>query len=319
MLSRTRTKEKEQTHATPLPNTDSEEEEEVENEEENGAVEASEKSRQQLRMSYRKLIIDANDNRDSFSSQQLVTVIKKADKLFTQVQHTREATLDYEFSDLTMQIAVNNANKLTTGFKGYSIDEYVMKMNNVSKEAKFYDTYVKEFVIRETPSRVFLYGGLDVKQKEKVVREKKAKDLLQEKVNPLNVIKNNKEELDMTKRVKKIYQKLEDNQGETEGEKSVDFWPFVNESSSFATTVENLFHFSFLVHEGNAAIEKGDPNISVSTATPPKKQGVAPENIKNQQCVIRLDYKLWEENTKKAQESQKKASPQKRQKKLTET
>jgi hypothetical protein len=329
LLSRTRIstpKEKEQTHGTPLPNTDSQEDEdeddEIENgdeeeEVENGGVE-SEKSRQQLRMNYRKLIVDANENRDSFSSQQLVTVINKADKLFKEVHHTREATLDYEFSDLTMQIAVNNANKLTTGFKGYSIDEYVTKMNTQSKEAKFYDTFIKEFVICETPSRVFLYGGLDVKQKEKIIREKRAKDVLQEKVNPLNVIKDKKEELDMTKRVKSIYQKLEDKQGETEAEKNVDFWPFVNNSNSFATTVENLFHFSFLVHEGNAAIEKGD-EISVTTATPPKKQGVAPENIKNQQCVIRLDYKLWEENNKKSQESQKKASPQKRQKKLTET
>jgi hypothetical protein len=326
-LSSTRTQQQ-QLHGTPSPGTDSgEKEEEVEegqqegsdeSNEENGEVVENTDQRQQLRMNYRKLIIEANDNRDSMSSQQLVTAIKKADKLFTQVNHTREATLDYEFSDLTMQIAVNNANKLTTGFKGYSIDECVNRMNTVSKEAKFFDTYIKEFVIRETPSRVFLYGGLDVKQKEKIHREKKAKDVLQEKVNPTNVTQSKKEELDMTKRVKKMYQKLEETQGETEGEKSIDFWPFVNESSSFATTVENLFHFSFLVHEGNASIDKTD-HITVGTATPPKKQGVAPENIKNQQCVIRLDYKLWEENSRKARESPKNNSPQKRQKKLTDS
>jgi len=339
MLSRTRSTPKEQIHGTPTADPSSDEEENEEQEEgsdeeieENGEDGNSEKNRQQLRTHYRKLILEANENRDSISSQQLVTAIKKADNLFTQVNHTREATLDYEFSDLTMQIAVNNANKLTTGFKGYSIDDFFMKMNTVSKEPKFYDTYIKEFVIRETPSRVFLYGGLDVKQKEKIVREKKAKDQLQEKVNPTNVIQNKKEELDMTKRVKKIYQRLEDKQGESEGDKPVDFWPFVNESNSFATTVENLFHFSFLVHEGNASIDKGDDtkvgnkhadkydDISVTTATPPKKQGVAPENIKNQQCVIRLDYKLWEENNnKKALETPKKSSPQKRQKKLTDT
>jgi len=317
--------------STPQPESSSNEQEKEEEErgtqneegdesvEENGGEDV--KARQVLRMNYRKLIIEANDNRDSYSSQQLVTSIKTADKLFKEVKHTREATLDYEFSDLTMQIAVNNANKLTTGFKGYSIDEYVSKMSNVVKEDTFYNTYVKEFVIRETPSRVFLYGGLDVKLKERVVREKKAKDQLADKVSPKTVEQNKKEELDMTKRVKKINTKLfEETEGENDGEeKPTDFWTFINDSSSFATTVENLFHFSFLVHEGNASIEKKKEGIEISTATPPKQQGIAPENIKNQQCVIRLDYKLWEENSKRAQESQKKATPQKRQKKLTDS
>jgi len=324
------------TRGTPQPDTssgDEEEEEEVEQQEaceeesngENGEERTSEagddKSRQQLRMNYRKLIVEATDNRDSYSSQQLVTSINKADKLFKEVQHTREATLDYEFSDLTMQIAVNNANKLTTGFKGYSIDEYVSKMNNIVSEEKFYSTYVKEFVVRETPSRVFLYGGLGVKLKERAVREKKAKDQIAEKVNPKIVEQSKKEELDMTKRVKSIYSKLDEAVNEqSEEDKPVDFWPFVNEPKSFATTVENLFHFSFLVHEGNASIEKAEEGgFAVATATPPKKQGVAPENITNQQCVIRLDYKLWEENSKRAQESQKKTTPQKKQKKLTDT
>jgi hypothetical protein len=285
-----------------------------------------EKTRQGLRLEYRKLLNEVNDSRDSISSQALVTSIKAADKLFEKVNHTREATLDYEFTDLAMQIAVNNANKLTTGFKGYSIDQCVEKMNLLTDEANFYQSFIREFVIRETPSRVFLYGGLDVKQKEKVVREKKAKDLLQEKVNPKIVEQNKKEELDMTKRVKKIFTKLQQdvNQGEGEEEVPVDAWNFINEPASFATTVENLFHFSFLVHEGNASITKAEKteDYEVSTATPPKQQGIAAEDIKNQQCVIKLDYKLWQENSKRAlqeNKNKKKNSPQKKQKKQTDT
>jgi hypothetical protein len=255
--------------STPNPNTDSDEnereEEESEEEEENESQEEEEeaqedgeeeKTRQGLRLSYRKLLNEVTDSRDTISSQALVASIKSADKLFVNVKHTREATLDYEFTDLAMQIAVSNANKLTTGFKGYSIDQCVDKMNALTNGANFYQTYIREFVISETPSRVFLYGGLDVKQKEKVVREKKAKDLLQEKVNPKIVEQNKKEELDMTKRVKKIYSKLQEVTTQDDEEVPVDTWSFINEPTSFATTVENLFHFSFLVAEGNASISK---------------------------------------------------------------
>jgi hypothetical protein len=326
--------------STPNPNTASdsderEREESQENEEEEQSSEEeevgqqqeqdgdAEKTRQRLRVGYRKLLSEVNDTRDSISSQALVTSIKQADKLFEEVHHTREATLDYEFTDLAMQIAVNNANKLTTGFKGYSIDQCVDKMNSLTNQANFYQTFIREFVIRETPSRVFVYGGLDVRQKEKAPREKKAKDALQEKVNPKIVEQNKKEELDMTKRVKKIYEKLgKETQGE-DGEEAVpiDTWSFINEPASFATTVENLFHFSFLVHEGNASISK-DPETgeyAIKPEIPPKQLGVAPEEIKNQQCVIKLDYKLWQENTRKSQENKSKKSPQKKQKKQTDT
>jgi hypothetical protein len=322
--------------STPNPNTDSDEnereeseEEEVEEESESQEEEAAqedgeeEKTRQGLRLSYRKLLNEVNDSRDTLSSQALVTSIKAADKLFDKVKHTREATLDYEFTDLAMQIAVNNANKLTTGFKGYSIDQCVDKMNTLTDGANFYQTFIREFVISETPSRVFLYGGLDVKQKEKVVREKKAKDLLQEKVNPKIVEQNKKEELDMTKRVKKVYTKLQVATTQDDEEVPVDTWSFINEPTSFATTVENLFHFSFLVAEGNASISKNEKseNHVVAIAIPPKLQGIAPEDIKNQQCVIKLDYKLWQENSKKSQENRpkQKNSPQKKQKKQTDT
>jgi hypothetical protein len=66
--------------------------------------------------------------------------------------------------------------------------------------------------------------------------------------------------------------------------------------------------------------EKTD-NYVVATAIPPKRQGIAPEDIKNQQCVIKLDYKLWQENSKKSQENRpkQKNSPQKKQKKQTDT
>jgi len=324
--------------STPNPNTDSDEnereeseEEEVEEESESQEEEAGqedgeeEKTRQGLRLSYRKLLNDVNDSRDTINSQALVTSIKTADKLFEKVKHTREATLDYEFTDLAMQIAVNNANKLTTGFKGYSIDQCVNKMNTLTDGTNFYKTFIKEFVISETPSRVFLYGGLDVKQKEKVVREKKAKDLLQEKVNPKIVEQSKKEELDMTKRVKKIHTKLQEATTQDDDEDvPVDTWSFINDPTSFATTVENLFHFSFLVAEGNASItknEKTENSSLVALAIPPRQQGVAPEDIKNQQCVIKLDYKLWQENSKRSQENRpkQKNSPQKKQKKQTDT
>jgi hypothetical protein len=259
-------------------------------------------NRQKIRMGYRKLLNTVYGEKENMSSVELCKTTREGEVLFAEVcknPKAREAALDFEFYDLTLQVAVNNANKLTTGFRGYSMDQFIGKMSTLVAEEKFYENHVKEFILSESVGRMFLYGALD---REKSIRkqiERKEKDKEEkEKVQPKIVDQNSVEELDMTRRVRALKKKL-DEFLEADPEQEVSLWSFVIEDT-FSGTVENLFHFAFLVQEGNAKLRGAYDKLAetmIGSAIPPAQLhgGKAKEEVKSQQAVIRLDYKMWRE------------------------
>jgi len=58
---------------------------------------------------------------------------------------------------------------------------------------------------------------------------------------------------------------------------------------SYGRTIENIFHFSFLLKEGNASIGKDDNNNSITSFT-----NGPPEDNRNKQYVLKFDYEDWE-------------------------
>jgi hypothetical protein len=259
-------------------------------------------NRQKIRMGYRKLLNSVYGEKDTMSSVELCKTTREGELLFQEVcknPKAREAALDFEFYDLTLQVAVNNANKLTTGFRGYSIDQFIGKMNTLVAEEKFYDNHVKEFIVSEAVGRMFLYGALD---REKPIRkqiERKEKDKEEKEVaKPKIVDQNSVEELDMTRRVRTLKKKLDDFL-EADPEEEVNLWSFVIENT-FSGTVENLFHFAFLAQEGNAKLRGAYDKLTesmIGSSIPPAQLhgGKSKEEVKSQQAVIRLDYKTWRE------------------------
>jgi len=259
-------------------------------------------SRQKIRMGYRKLLNSVYGDKENMSSVELCKTTRKGELLFAEVSKNpkaREAALDFEFYDLTLQVAVNNANKLTTGFRGYSLDQFIGKMNTLVSEDRFYENHVKEFILTESVGRMFLYGALDREKPIRKQAERKEKDKEEkEKVQPKIVDQNSVEELDMTRRVRSLKKKL-DEFLEADPDQEVNVWNFVIEDT-FSGTVENLFHFAFLVQEGNAKLRGSYDKLAeamIGTAIPPAQLhgGKSKEEVKSQQAVIRLDYKTWRE------------------------
>ena len=77
-------------------------------------------------------------------------------------------------------------------------------------------------------------------------------------------------------------------------EKKVNFFDFVVDSESFTQTVENLFHFSFLVKEGHASLQVDEKNdVYVESKEKPKQDESSQSRAKRQQCVIALDEDTW--------------------------
>jgi len=302
-----------QSRNTQKPSSETEEEEEeeeeaasqrtVEDEEERGRSDEEDEAsnnaaRVKLRSKYRTLINRVAEQKDTMSTEVLTQTIRENDKLFNEVAkhpHAREATLDYELTEMTMNLAMNNAGKMTSGFKAHSIDQFLAKMTELGPTNAFYMDYVRPFVSNNTPSdRHFLNGVLD-RVVVPVVRERQRREKQPdaEKSQPTTVDNRQREEADLTKRIRALYQELE--RRTDSGQNALDLWEFVLEEK-FCTTVENLFHFSFIVAEGHASLEcLEDNSMLVNLSQPPDQNAVATGEVKGQQAVVRLDYRHWKE------------------------
>jgi len=64
----------------------------------------------------------------------------------------------------------------------------------------------------------------------------------------------------------------------------------VIDPNSFASSVENLFHLSFLVKEGHAKISDDD---TVQSYEPPSDGDFETKTAQRQQSIVKLDYGTW--------------------------
>ncbi len=92
----------------------------------------------------------------------------------------------------------------------------------------------------------------------------------------------------------------------TETEK-MDFFKFILDPESFSQTVENLFHFSFLIKDGQAALTLNEDGLPVACtyknirfsfffsapAQPPHEEDYTSRKAERKQCVVKFDYDMW--------------------------
>jgi len=75
-----------------------------------------------------------------------------------------------------------------------------------------------------------------------------------------------------------------------EKRKPLDFWKFILDPNSFSQSVENIFHYSFLIKDGQTSLEIRDDIPIAATSQPPR----AEDTISNKQCVLKFDFSIWE-------------------------
>jgi hypothetical protein len=137
-----------------------------------------------------------------------------------------------------------------------------------------------------------MLGPLGIEPVERKERKKIVREKLAEKVNPEDV-KNSSESIDQTdketaKRVANLRNYLE------RDEKPNDFFHFIVNPQSFSQTVENLFHFSFLVKDGQASLKVKDGVPIAEPEQPPKEEDYQKGTSERKQCIIKFDFDTWE-------------------------
>eukprot|EP01125_Pyxidicula_operculata_P006881 TRINITY_DN2359_c0_g2_i1.p1 TRINITY_DN2359_c0_g2~~TRINITY_DN2359_c0_g2_i1.p1 ORF type:complete len:284 (-),score=55.02 TRINITY_DN2359_c0_g2_i1:103-954(-) len=272
-----------------------EEEEEIEHEEreERSGFLDEAKENQVLRSKYRTLIDTTKEKEEelinSASSDALIEVIRKGSKLFEKVKGTREASLDSEFLSITSRYSAEKVNKLSGDSLGLDVNLYskmllqkVAVQNGEENEIHLSNIYsMVDKYLKPTIGPPFMYGPLDKLPKQKKVSQKQR--ITKEKAAPKTVAKElepqQDTEIETSKQVMYVHERLEDNGKEN-------LWKFIVDPNSFSKSVENLFHFAFLVKDGRASVSQ---DSLIDCADPPTGQ-----QGRRNQCVIQFTKEKWQ-------------------------
>ena len=287
--------------------------------------------RRNLRFKYRELIADTEQKRDEYvqpDSDGLHGVLGAGNELFKKVRRTREAALDAQFLVLVSNLGSEQAQHLQTGIITFEPRTFAEKLitfmggrcvtDETDEEGNQQDVRLESLdwkkvgkiaahSLRRTAAIEFMHGPLSMAAPEKKVRKVKEKKTGEKpgaaaKVTPEQLVKvdNNNEEA-TTKEVQRVYEALmrvtEPDGGDEDDEeiKPVSYFEFVTNPHSFSQTVENIFHLSFLINKGNAAIELDDNGSPIVYPAEPfsEKEDYGDQDTRRKQVVMPFTMDDW--------------------------
>ncbi|KAJ3273302.1 nuclear protein, partial [Blyttiomyces sp. JEL0837] len=275
---------------------DEEEEEEEENdeavEEEDPAMderledfltrEQTQEDKRRLRREYRDLQADLEEHKLEWlkpNSDGLSEAIARANRLFSEVKSTQEASLDAKILVAAAEVGVLKVANMSLAGKAFDIDAYVDKVAKImrngngdgrndddddgQKRVEFDWSLLGKIAaqhMKRAPTIGFMLGPLLVEPKEKKEVRRVAQRLQRDKndlVKPQEMKEADieRQENETSKVVGKIAKILK-KKGPT------NFFEFAINPESFSQSVENLFYVSFLIRDGSARIdidESGQP------------------------------------------------------------
>jgi non-structural maintenance of chromosomes element 4 len=148
----------------------------------------------------------------------------------------------------------------------------------------------------------FLLGPMTInKGKSERVREARQREIVAEVSKPKAMSESDLQNTDINGTSKRIgiMERVLSQQ------KQIPFFDFIINPSSFSKSVENLFHFSFLIKEGYSSLQFNTQNIPiVESRKRPIDDDFNATQIKRHQCIVSLDEQSWRILSKKKIESQ---------------
>ncbi|XP_077992654.1 non-structural maintenance of chromosomes element 4 homolog A-like isoform X1 [Glandiceps talaboti] len=290
------------------------------------SVDSDAMKRREIRHQYRSLITQTQNNRLDLirpESTGLIDAMDTANSLFRQVKEstaTREAALDSQFLVLAASLGNQQAHQLHTDLVAFEPPEFAEKVvtfmcgrqidieRNERQERRIpkgaWAKLGKEALpcFRRVPAFHFMLGSFErgeiTKTKRSANRRRLSDKELGPKVQPQQLAKLEKNQREVTtEEVEKILGILRE-VTLSDAENGVDpicFFQFVVNPHSYAQTVENLFHLSFLVADGHADVFLDEDGLPVVAPTEPYVEGQSQERVEKQQVMITLDQDQWKE------------------------
>ncbi|XP_065528479.1 non-structural maintenance of chromosomes element 4 homolog A [Lathamus discolor] len=286
--------------------------------------EGDERSRRIIRNQYRELIYSVQQNREdmlSSKSNRLTEALEEANKLFSGVFTAREAALDAQFLVLASNLGKEKANELhseMTTFDSLVFAEDLltfMGINRIEAEENDNDSesisgYLPsdawhklgeetEKYFRRAPSFHYMLGSFKSDPpvpRQRIERQKKTTGTEGKRAMPAQLKKMEESHQEATeKEVERILGLLQTH-FQNDPSTPISFFDLVIDPNSFARTVENIFHVSFIIRDGFARIKLDDdklPIIEPSEDNEEREDGHS-AGARNQ-VVLSLNYKDWKE------------------------
>lgn len=276
-----------------------------------------------IRSRYRKLISFLLQNREGMLSSkcnQLTETVEKANRLFSQVCHAREAVLDAQFLVIASNIGKEKANELHSEMSAFDSTAFAeelltfMGINRTEVEesddsedvpggflpSDAWQTMGEEAhkYLGRAPTFHYMMGSFKSEPpvpKQRIERQKKTNREKAEQAMPAQLKKMEESHQEATeKEVERILMILQ-TYFENDPGTPISFFDFVIDPKSFARTVENMFHVSFLVRDGLAEIKLNEDELPIIEPTKPSGKEEDSRAGARNQVVISLDQKEWKE------------------------
>ncbi|XP_007902098.1 non-structural maintenance of chromosomes element 4 homolog A [Callorhinchus milii] len=283
-----------------------------------GARDDDPSGRRVLRLQYRELINTVQQNREDMirpSSNKLTEALEEANKLFSNVRQTREAALDAQFLVLATNLGQEKANQLHTDMMVFDPSVFTeqlltfMGLNRLEAgesdedEAAGWlpkDAWTKlgketEKYLKRAPTFHYMLGSFKAEPpapRQKIERQKRVPNQEERRIMPTQLKKMDECHQEATeKEVERILGLLQQ-YFKAEPETPINFFDFVIDPHSFPRTVENIFHVSFIVRDGFAALKLDQDKLPIIEPVSESMDNDGPQH-QRQQMVISLSPQEW--------------------------
>ncbi|XP_043911988.1 non-structural maintenance of chromosomes element 4 homolog A isoform X2 [Protopterus annectens] len=280
-------------------------------------------NRRQIRRQYRELIANMQQNREdmvSLSSNRLTEALLEADRLFSSVNQAREAALDSQFLVLASSLGKEKANQLHSSLTVFDPSAFTedlltfMGLNRLegggeadSMEEDASDGFLPddawcrlgkeaEKMFCRAPTFNFMLGSFKndpPAPKPRAERQKKDPRMEEKRVMPAQLKRMEESHQEATeKEVERILGLLQSYFNQ-DPDTPICYYDFVINPDSFARTVENMFHVSFIIRDGFARIRLDEDKLPIIEPVSGEGSAAKDDNQVRHQAVISLSPREW--------------------------
>ncbi|KAH0623692.1 hypothetical protein JD844_006743 [Phrynosoma platyrhinos] len=288
-----------------------------------GRGECDEASRRLLRQQYRELIATVQQNHDAMLSagnEKLIQIVEDGNKLFGGVSEAREAALDAQLLVLASTLGMEKANQLQSDLTSFDPSAFAedllsfMGINRLEREESDSedDQSTSGFLprnawyklgeeakmyFRRAPVFHFMLGSFTADppvEKPRIERQRKKAGPEEGSAMPAQLKKMEESHQEATeKEVERILAFLQAYHRE-DPDTPISFLEFVTDPNSFARTVENMFHVSFLIRDGLAGIKLDQDKLPIIEPLNPDGEENDQDTLPRKQAVISINYEEWQ-------------------------
>ncbi|XP_035747441.1 non-structural maintenance of chromosomes element 4 homolog A, partial [Egretta garzetta] len=266
--------------------------------------------------------IENREDMLSSRSNRLTEALEEANKLFSGVSRAREAALDAQFLVLASNLGKEKANELhseMTAFDSLAFAEDLltfMGINRIEVEENDSDSegisggYLPsnawqklgeetEKYFRRAPSFHYMLGSFKSDPpvpRQRIERQKKTTGGEEKRAMPAQLKKMEESHQEATeKEVERILGLLQTH-FKNDPDTPISFFDLVIDPNSFARTVENIFHVSFIIRDGFARLKLDDDKLPIIEPSKDNKGGEDDRSAAaRNQVVISLNHQEWKE------------------------